>query len=176
MSNARLAILTALIVPVMVGMAFAAVPLYEAFCRVTGYGGTVTRAEAGERVILDRMMKVRFSANTARGTSWDFEPVQPYQEIRVGERVLAFYQAHNPTDRTTTGTATFNVTPFKAAPYFSKIECFCFTQQTLEAGQRVDMPVTYFIDPAIADDPAMDDVREITLSYTFFSDEGDAGT
>lgn len=170
-SNTRIALAVALLVPVMVGMSFAAVPLYEAFCRVTGFGGTTRQAEDGARVVLDRVIKVRFAANTARGMPWRFEPVQPAQTVRVGERALAFYEAENPTGQRVHGTATFNVAPFKAGQYFSKIDCFCFTQQTLEAGQRVDMPVSYFIDPAIAEDPALADVREITLSYTFFRDE-----
>ncbi|MGF1605514.1 MAG: cytochrome c oxidase assembly protein [Rhodothalassiaceae bacterium] len=170
--NAKLALALALVIPAMVAMAYAAVPLYEVFCRVTGYGGTVTREQDSARPVLDRVIKVRFAANVSRDMPWAFTPVQPSQQVRVGENALAFYEAENRTGRTVHGTATFNVTPFKAGPYFRKIDCFCFTQQTLAPGQRVDMPVTYYIDPAIAEDPALDDVREITLSYTFFRDKG----
>lgn len=154
----------------MLGMAYAAVPLYDLFCRVTGYGGTTSRADTAPLVVLDRTIKVRFAANTDRNMPWAFRPQQASQTVKVGETGLAFYQAHNPTSRTVHGTATFNVAPFKAGQYFQKIDCFCFTQQTLGPGEQVDMPVTYYIDPAIADDPALDGVREITLSYTFFVD------
>lgn len=152
----------------MVGMAYAAVPLYEIFCQITGYGGTTKVAEASEAPVLDRTISVRFTANTHRDMPWVFAPSQLTQESQIGEQKLATYDAYNPTDKRITGTAVFNVTPFKAGPYFSKIECFCFTEQTLEPGERVLMPVTYYVDPAIADDPNLDDVTEIVLSYTFY--------
>jgi cytochrome c oxidase assembly protein subunit 11 len=152
----------------MVGMSYAAVPLYRIFCQVTGYGGTTQRAEQAPDTILDRKIKVRFDANTGRGMGWDFRPAQRTVELKIGESALAFYEARNVTDKTITGTATFNVSPEAAGSYFSKIECFCFTEQTLEAGKTADMPVTFFIDPEMVNDPAAKNIEEITLSYTFF--------
>lgn len=171
--NKRVAMIVGAAVLLMVGMAYAAVPLYEVFCRVTGYGGTTQRAEAvtPEAMITDRDITVRFTGNLHTDMLWDFRPKQNRQELKVGEQAMAFYEAYNPARRPITGTATFNVTPHKAGVYFAKVECFCFTEQTLQAGERVDMPVIYFIDPAFADDPDMDDVSEITLSYTFFERE-----
>ena len=167
--NTRLLLSLGVLVIGMVGMAYAAVPLYEIFCQVTGFGGTTQVADAStERPILDRTIRVRFDANTGRDMPWEFRPVQRVQTLRIGEQGLAFYEALNLSDQIVTGTATFNVTPLKAGLYFSKIQCFCFTEQTLGPHQRVDMPVTFFVDPAIADDPNLDDVTEITLSYTFF--------
>ena len=167
--NTRLAMLLSLVAAGMVGMAYAAVPLYELFCQVTGYGGTTQVAvESSEpRPVLTREIKVRFDANT-NGINWRFYPAHGAQTIKIGENALAFYQATNLSGKAVTGTATFNVTPFKAGQYFAKIDCFCFTEQTLQPGQTVDMPVTYYIDPAIADDPNLNDVKEIVLSYTFF--------
>lgn len=168
-------IVCVLIVGGMTGMAYAAVPLYDMFCRVTGYGGTTQVAERSSDVILDREMTIRFDAGVAKGMPWDFAPKERRVTVRVGENRLAYYAAHNPTDRTITGTATYNVTPQKAGIYFNKIACFCFTEQVLAAGESVDMPVTFFVDPALADDPEMDDVKTITLSYTFFvKDEPEA--
>jgi cytochrome c oxidase assembly protein subunit 11 len=170
--NNRIALSLAIGVAGMVGMAYAAVPLYQIFCQVTGFGGTVQVAEANvDRPILERVIRVRFDTNTSRDIPWNFRPVERVQTLRVGEQGLAFFEAENLSDQTVTGTATFNVTPLKAGLYFSKIQCFCFTEQTLAPHQRADMPVTYFIDPAIADDPNLDDVSEITLSYTFFRAE-----
>ncbi len=152
----------------MAGLSFAAVPLYQMFCQVTGYGGTTQRAEAAPDTVLDRKITVRFDANVGRGMAWKFQPVQRKLELKVGESVLVFYEASNPTKTRLTGTATFNVSPQAAGSYFSKIECFCFTEQTLEAGERVDMPVTFFIDPEIVNDPEARNIQEITLPYTFF--------
>ncbi len=167
--NNRLAVLLLLIAAGMVGAAYAAVPLYELFCQVTGYGGTtqVAAENAEAQPVLDREIKVRFDANT-NGIAWRFGPAHGPQTVRIGEQAIAFYEATNLSRKTVTGTAVFNVTPFKAGQYFTKIDCFCFTEQTLAAGQTVDMPVTYYIDPAIADDPNLNDVKEIVLSYTFF--------
>ena len=153
----------------MIGVAYAAVPLYRIFCQVTGYGGTTQAADAGSDVVLDRMVTVRFDANTARGMAWNFQAEQRQMTLRIGETGLAFYRASNPTTRAITGTATFNVTPPQAGAYFNKIECFCFTEQTLEPGASADMPVSFFVDPAIVDDPDVAGVGTITLSYTFFS-------
>ena len=152
----------------MVGMAFAAVPLYSLFCQVTGYGGTSQVAVAAPGAVEGRMITVQFDASIASGMPWKFKPVQREITVRIGEEHLAFYSAHNPLKRKVMGTATCNVTPQKAGPYFSKIDCFCFTEQVLEPGQTVEMPVSFFVDPDILNDPGLDDVRTITLSYTFF--------
>lgn len=157
----------------MVGLTAAAVPLYRLFCQVTGYGGTTQRAEAAPERQLDQTIEVRFNADVAQGLPWSFAPVERAVEVRLGEQHLAFYRAHNNADRPMVGSATFNVTPYKAGAYFSKIACFCFEEQTLQAGETVDMPVSFYVDPAILDDPDTRDVRAITLSYTFFAlDDG----
>jgi cytochrome c oxidase assembly protein subunit 11 len=166
--NARLGIILMGLAVGMLGMAYAAVPLYKIFCQVTGYGGTTKVADATNGVVLDRTVKVRFTANTHKDMPWAFRPQQASQTLKVGEQGLAFFEAVNLTDKVIIGTATFNVTPYKVATYFNKIQCFCFTEQTLQPGERVDMPVTYFIDPEIADDENLDDVKELVLSYTFF--------
>ena len=152
----------------MVGVAYAAVPLYKIFCQVTGYGGTTQVAEQASDVILSKTIKVRFDANTSRGLGWDFEPVQREIVLKIGETRLAHYSATNLSDELTMGTATFNVTPMAAGAYFNKIACFCFTEQTLKPGQTVDMPVSFYIDPEIVNDKDLDGVSTITLSYTFF--------
>lgn len=155
----------------MTAMAWAAVPLYDWFCRVTGYGGTTQQAVAAPDVILDRTVTVRFDASVSSGMPWAFKPAQTTQDIRIGETGLAFYEATNPTDRPVTGTASFNVTPLSMGAYFSKIECFCFTEQTLQPGESVMMPVTYYVDPEMVDDFETESVHTITLSYTFFETE-----
>ena len=153
----------------MVGAAFAAVPLYRVFCQVTGYGGSTNiAAMAPGHIVADRQITVKFDANLARGMAWDFRPAQRQVSVAAGEESLVFYVATNPTDRTITGSATFNVSPAKAGKYFSKIECFCFTEQVLVPGQTVDMGISFFVDPEIVNDRYLDDVTEITLSYTFF--------
>ncbi|MEM8699416.1 MAG: cytochrome c oxidase assembly protein [Pseudomonadota bacterium] len=159
------------VVVFMVGMAFAAVPLYDLFCRVTGYGGTTQEVATGSETVLDRTITVRFDASTMSGMPWRFKPVQREAELKIGETGLAFYEAHNPTDRPVTGTASFNVTPFSAGPYFMKIECFCFTEQTLAPGETVTMPVSYYVDPEMVEDAEAGRVHTITLSYTFFETE-----
>ncbi len=152
----------------MVGLSYAAVPLYQIFCQVTGYGGTTQRAEQTPDKVLERKIIVRFDANIGRGMGWDFKPVQRSIELKIGETALAFYEARNLTKTRLTGTATFNVSPEAAGSYFNKVECFCFTEQTLEPGARADMPVTFFIDPDMVNDREAQNIREITLSYTFF--------
>jgi cytochrome c oxidase assembly protein subunit 11 len=152
----------------MGGLAYASVPLYEIFCRVTGYGGTTQVAKSESRSVIDRVVRVRFDSNVNPALAWNFEPTQRSMELKVGENALAFYRAENQGDEVIVGTATFNVTPDKAGLYFNKIECFCFTEQVLKPGQSVDMPVTFFIDPAMNEDPNLEDVTSITLSYTFF--------
>ena len=164
--NRTMAKLVALVVT-MASLSFAAVPFYDWFCRVTGYAGTTSVAEAGSDVILDETVKVRFDASLEQGMPWTFRPVAPFMQIRIGETGLAFYEAHNPTDRVVAGTASFNVFPYAAGGYFTKIECFCFTQQVLQPGETVQMPVSFYIDPEIVDDSEGKFVREIVLSYTF---------
>ncbi|MEM7060032.1 MAG: cytochrome c oxidase assembly protein [Pseudomonadota bacterium] len=155
----------------MAGMAWAAVPLYDWFCRVTGYSGTTQAADFAPDTILDQTVTVRFDASTSRNMPWTFEPAQQTMEIRIGETGLAFYEASNPTNRPVTGTASFNVTPLSVGGYFAKIECFCFTEQTLQPGETVMMPVTFFVDPDMIDDAETADIHTITLSYTFFQTE-----
>jgi len=152
----------------MLGLTAAAVPIYNWFCRVTGYGGTTQVAEGESREVLDRTIEVRFNADVDPDLPWTFAPEQRSVEVKVGENRLAFFRAENRSERPIVGRATFNVTPFKAGPYFSKIACFCFEEQTLEPGEAVDMPVSFYVDPAIMDDPDARDVEAITLSYTFF--------
>lgn len=166
-----LALSLAALVAGMVGLSFAAVPLYQMFCQATGYGGVPRKAEAGSDTILDRTMRIRFDANVAKGMPWTFKPVEHLIDVRIGETTLAFFKATNDTDRPVSGTATFNVVPEAAGRYFAKIECFCFTQQTLAANTSVEMPVTFFIDPKIVEDVDTKNITEITLSYTFYRDD-----
>lgn len=151
----------------MGALSFAAVPFYDWFCRTTGFGGTPLVAEALPDEVLDQTIIVRFDGSLAAGMPWQFRPEQRTMTIRLGESGLAFYEAYNPTDRVIAGTASYNVTPYSAGGYFTKIECFCFTEQVLQPGERVSMPVTFFVDPAILQDDDGKHVREITLSYTF---------
>lgn len=165
--NHRTALLAALLVAAMTGLAFASVPLYRLFCQVTGFGGTPLRADSAPGAAAGQV-GVRFDANINPALPWRFEPVQRTVRVRPGARTQVSYRATNLTARTTTGTAVFNVTPAKAGRYFSKIQCFCFTEQTLKGGESVDMPVIFFVDPAIARDPDARGIDEITLSYTFY--------
>jgi cytochrome c oxidase assembly protein subunit 11 len=167
-SNARVGVMLAGLVFGMVGLSFAAVPLYDLFCRVTGYGGTTRVAEAAPETGVARTMTVRFDVNVVDGITWRFEPAVNTMETEVGVEQLAFYRATNIGDKPIVGTASFNVTPHKAGPYFAKIECFCFTEQVLMPGQTVDMPVQFFLDPDMMEDRKMDDVSVVTLSYTFY--------
>ncbi|MGG7568352.1 cytochrome c oxidase assembly protein [Rhodovulum sp. DZ06] len=155
------------IVTFMGAMGFASVPLYDWFCRVTGYGGETQVATGGEHKVLDRTVKIRFDANTERGMPWDFRPEVTQVELKIGETGLAFYEAHNPTDRPVAGTASYNVAPFSAGSYFVKIDCFCFEMQVLQPGETVKMPVTFYVDPELVDDAEAKDLKTITLSYTF---------
>jgi len=167
-SNTRVVLPLVAIVIGMTGLAFASVPLYRLFCQVTGFGGTTQVAETGAETVLDRKMTVRFNADVDPDLPWAFAPEQRAIELKVGEQGLAFYRAENRSDEPVVGMAVYNVTPNKAGLYFSKIHCFCFDEQRLEPGEAMDMPVTFFVDPAIADDPNLDEVKTITLSYTFF--------
>ena len=155
----------------MLGLSFAAVPLYDLLCRVTGYGGETVRAEVAPDEILDDAVTIRFDASTARGMPWNFRPLQREMTVRLGETGLAFYRAHNPTPEPVTGIASYNVVPHSAGEHFTKIECFCFTEQTLAPGESIDMPVSFFVDPTIREDPNARHVETITLSYTFFTEE-----
>lgn len=152
----------------MLMLAYASVPLYRLFCQVTGYGGTTREALHAPGTTYDRVIKVRFNADHDPALPWLFRPLQTEIPVRVGEEKMAFYESNNMENYDVTGRAVYNVTPHKAGPYFMKIACFCFEEQTLSARQRVDMPVSFFIDPSILDDPEMKDVHTITLSYTFF--------
>ena len=169
-SNRRVALTCAAVAAGMVGLAFASAPLYDLFCRVTGFAGTPLRAESLPASVnpSERLVTVRFNADIAQDMPWRFQPVQREVKVRPGEEMLIFYRASNPTDHAVSGQASFNVTPEKAGQYFNKIACFCFEEQRLEAGQSVDMPVSFFVDPEMLKDPKTREVATITLSYTFF--------
>ena len=171
--NLKVATIVASVAVGMVGLAYASVALYDLFCRVTGFGGTTQRADAAPATVLDRTIRIAFDANVNSGLGWEFKPVQRQQTVRIGEQSLAFYHATNVGKEPVTGTATFNVSPPQAGSYFSKIQCFCFTEQTLQPGQSIDMPVTYYVDPDIANDPDLKNLDTITLSYTFFKADKD---
>ncbi len=155
------------VVLVMGSLAWASVPLYDWFCRVTGWGGATDVAEAAMDEPLEQTVRIRFDASKEAGFPWEFKPVEREMTIRIGEEGLAFYEAYNPTDRPIAGTASYNVAPFAAGAYFSKIACFCFELQVLEPGERVTMPVSFFVEPDILDDPDARFAKTITLSYTF---------
>lgn len=169
--NGRLALKLVGVAVLMASLSFAAVPFYDWFCRVTGFAGTPQQAASATGEVLDQTITIRFDANVDRAMPWEFKPVQNEMVLRIGETGLAFYEAYNPTDRTIAGTASFNVSPDIAGPYFTKIECFCFTEQVLKPGERVQMPVSFFVDPEITRDGNTARVRHITLSYTFFETE-----
>jgi len=166
--NAKTVVKLVGVVGIMGGLAYASVPFYDWFCRVTGFGGITQEADAGSETILEKTIKVKFDASKDRDMMWDFKPQQLEMEIRIGETGLAFYEAYNPTDRPIAGQASYNVAPYEAGGFFSKIDCFCFTEQVLMPGERVDMPVTFFVDPEIVEDRDAKYVKEITLSYTFY--------
>lgn len=166
-SNGMIAGMCLAFVGGMVGMAYAAVPLYAMFCQITGYGGTTQRVEQYSDRVLDREITVRFDANTA-GVPWDFKPVAREIKIKIGETTQAQYKATSLFTAPTSGRATFNVTPELAGAYFNKVECFCFTDTTLEPGASIDMPVVFYVDPDIVNVPELKDIKTITLSYTFF--------
>jgi len=166
--NARLAWTMVAIVGGMLGMAYAAVPLYQAFCKATGFAGTPLVAKEGERPVIARTVEVRFDSNTDANLPWRFQPVERSVKVHLGEEKLVFFRATNLSQRLIVGTATYNVTPEWTAGWFNKIQCFCFTEQLLQPGQSVDMPVLFFVDADMNKDRRYDDVRTITLSYTFF--------
>lgn len=168
--TARMALL---VVATMVGLSFASVPAYRIFCQVTGFAGTTQVAEEESHKVLDQTILVQFDASIAGGMPWEFKPTQKEMRVRLGENALATYTAHNPTDHPITGQATYNVAPYELGGYFAKIDCFCFTEQTLQPGETVEMPVTFYVDPELAEDSENNDVKIITLSYTFFEKKTD---
>ena len=170
-SNAKTAAAFGGVVVFMVGLSFAAIPLYEAFCKITGFGGTPLRSDTASTRVLDETISVRFDANTDPKLPWTFKPVQTEMTLPIGETGLAFYTATNNSDVPVAGTSTFNVTPLKIGGYFVKIDCFCFTEQVLQPGESVEMPVSFYVDPEIRDDSQTAEVQGITLSYTFYETE-----
>jgi cytochrome c oxidase assembly protein subunit 11 len=165
--NRRVAIICAVAFVGMIGAAYASVPLYRAFCQLTGFDGTTRKAEAAPDAVLDKTLTIRFDANV-RDLPWTFETKQTSQTAKIGETKIAFFQVTNNSDKPITGRAVFNVVPEQAGPYFQKLDCFCFSDQTVGPGQTVDMPVLYFVDPKYADDFETKGKSEVTLSYTFF--------
>jgi cytochrome c oxidase assembly protein subunit 11 len=171
--NRHLGLTMLLVALAMLGLGYAAVPLYDLFCRVTGFGGTTqvaTEADAASAAALSAgapTISIRFDANTASDMPWEFRPRQVTDTVQIGQRDMAIFEAKNLSSVPVTGTASFNVEPEQAGAYFNKIQCFCFTEQTLQPGQQVTMPVLYFVDPKALDDPGMTGVEQITLSYTF---------
>jgi cytochrome c oxidase assembly protein subunit 11 len=163
------------LVATMLGLAFASVPLYRLFCQATGYGGVPRRADRAPNEILDRTIRIRFDANVDRSLPWTFLPDQRVMDVKIGDTALAFFKATNNTDAAVTGRAVFNVAPELAGRYFTKIECFCFKQQTLAAHASAEMPVTFFVDPNIVDDEDTKSISEITLSYTFYRSDKEPG-
>ena len=174
--NLRTGLLAGIMAVSMGGVAYASVPLYRMFCQVTGFQGTTRRAEGAEApgAVQGKLVRVRFDANTSPALPWVFKPEHPVDTIAIGARDLTFFTAKNLSNIPMTGTATFNVTPNQAGQYFTKIQCFCFTEQTLQPGQEVRMPVVFYVDPKIIDDESTRDISEITLSYTFFPVEKSA--
>lgn len=177
-SNNKVALIALTVALAMLGLGYASVPLYRIFCQVTGFGGTTQRVDEVQAAAVKdsgRTISIRFDANVARGMPWEFKPLQNTDTVSIGARDMALFWAKNTSDETVTGTASFNVEPEQAAKYFNKIQCFCFTEQTLKPGEEVRMPVLYYVDPAILDDPDNKDVEQITLSYTFHvTSTGDA--
>jgi cytochrome c oxidase assembly protein subunit 11 len=152
---------------IMGSLAWASVPLYDLFCRVTGFGGTTSTSDQGSDVILDQIMTIKFDASKTRDMPWEFKAVERQMNIKIGETGLAFYEAYNPTDRVVAGSANYNVFPYDAGSFFVKIDCFCFEEQVLQPGERVQMPVSFYVDPEIVDDRDAKFAKHITLSYTF---------
>jgi cytochrome c oxidase assembly protein subunit 11 len=166
--NRRVALIAGTGAAAMLGLAFASVPLYSIFCKATGFGGTTQRADAAPAQASNSEITIRFDANTDGQLGWDFHAQQATMRVKLGEQAMAHYEVVNLTDHTVTGTAVFNVTPTDAGIFFNKIQCFCFTEQTLKPGEHADLPVVFFVDPDIAKDPDTKTVTEITLSYTFY--------
>ncbi len=171
-SNASVLIACTGLVVGMIGLSYAAVPLYKIFCQVTGYGGTTQRAELTSDIeVIDRKITIRFDGNISKNLNWDFKPAQRDVVVNMGQSVEVKYTAENMSDKPMTGMATFNVTPQAAGAYFNKIECFCFTETTLQPGEKIDMPVVFFIDPDLDQEKYLKHIETITLSYTFFKED-----
>lgn len=166
--NKKTVIQVFLVVFLMVGMAFASVPAYNLFCRVTGFNGTTGVSDGAQTAVLDRTVNIRFYTATSSDMPWEFESETPNMELNVGKQAFANFKASNPTNQAIVGTAIYNVTPLKAGKYFKKVQCFCFDEQRLNPGQSVNMPVMFYVDPKMNEDPNLQDVKTITLSYTFF--------
>lgn len=166
--NKRLAMTVFIVVMLMVGLSFAAVPLYDVFCRVTGYGGTTQVSDQAPDQILDRKVIVKFTTNVSPNLDWSFVPDLNQVEVQIGQMALMSYNVENHSSEPVAGTAVYNVSPAKAGKYFHKTQCFCFGEQTVNAGAKVNLPVVFYLDPSIADDRSMDDIRVITLSYTYY--------
>lgn len=166
--NRRTLLSLAMLATGMLCLAYASVPLYQLFCQVTGFGGATTRADVASTATMERVITVRFDANTDAALPWRFEPMQRSVDVKLGENSLIFYRAKNLSNEPITGIASFNVTPLKTGGVFSKVACFCFDEQTLQPGEEVEMPVSFYIDPSMAEDRTLADVKTITLSYTFF--------
>ena len=167
-ANQKTALYALGVVFFMGAMAWASVPLYDLFCRVTGYGGYTNVSEVESKIILDETITIRFDASLERDMPWEFTPVERQVEVKLGETALAFYEAYNPTSRPIAGSASYNVTPYGAGSFFNKIDCFCFQEQILQPGERVQMPVTFFVDPELVNDKDAKFAKTITLSYTFY--------
>jgi len=167
-ANQKTALYAFGVVLFMGAMAWASVPLYDLFCRVTGYGGYTNVSEVESEIILDKSITIRFDASLERDMPWEFMPVERQVEVKFGETALAFYEAYNPTSRPIAGSASYNVTPYDAGPFFNKIDCFCFQEQVLRPGERVQMPVTFYVDPELVNDKDAKFAKTITLSYTFY--------
>ncbi|MGV8832386.1 MAG: cytochrome c oxidase assembly protein [Devosia sp.] len=170
--NTRTAIAGLVIAMSMVGVAYAAVPLYQAFCQATGFGGTTQRSDGNPKGLIAREMKVRFDSNVSNDLSWKVQPSKPVTD-QIGAVDTVNYVATNYSDKVVTGQAIFNVSPERAGAYFNKIECFCFTEQTLQPGETVEMPIVFFIDPELDDNQELDTIKEITLSYTFYASDNE---
>lgn len=166
-SNSKIAVRLVALVAVMGSLSIISVPAYNWFCRVTGFGGVTQESTSGSDTVLDKTITVRFDASLERGMPWEFKPMQREVRLKIGETGLAFYEAHNPTDQVIAGTASYNVAPFSAGYYFTKIACFCFELQVLQPGETVQMPVTFYVDPEIVEDAEASLLPSITLSYTF---------
>ena len=174
--NARTGMTVMIVVATMIGLAFASAPLYDMFCRVTGFDGRAIQSDQlpDESEILDRTVTIKFNADISKNLQWTFKPAMREISVKLGQRGITSYSAKNLTNKPLTGTALYNVTPLKAGKYFHKVQCFCFDEQTLAANEYVDMPVLFYIDPAMNDDPGMKDVTTITLSYNFYKTESKA--
>ena len=172
-ANSKTAMKAVGLVVLMGSLAWASVPFYDWFCRTTGFGGVTQEAAVASDKVLDKAIKVRFDASIDRGMEWQFKPVEREMELKIGETGLAFYEAYNPSSRPIAGTASYNVAPYDAGAYFTKIACFCFERQLLQPGERIQMPVTFYIDPEIVTDRDAKFTKVITLSYTFYETDLD---